>query len=65
MILEYLKKYKDATRKDLEALLVDKLPEILDEKQKQNKLSNLLASLRKKGKIKNIGTIYKSKYIRV
>ncbi|HLP60587.1 MAG TPA: RNA-binding domain-containing protein [Candidatus Deferrimicrobium sp.] len=62
MILEYLRKYKEATRKDLETLLIAKLPEILDEKQKQIKLSNLLAALRKKEKIQNIGTIYKPRY---
>lgn len=62
MILEYLRKYKEATRKDLETLIIAKLPEILDEKQKQIKLSNLLASLRKRGKIQNIGTVYKSRY---
>jgi len=62
MILEYLRKYKEASRKDLETLLIAKLPEILDEKQKQIKLSNLLAALRKRGKIQNIGTVYKSRY---
>ncbi|MCX6579594.1 MAG: putative DNA binding domain-containing protein [Candidatus Aminicenantes bacterium] len=62
MILEYLRKYKEATRKDLETLLIAKLPEILNEQQKQIKLSNLLASLRKRGKIQNIGTVYKSRY---
>lgn len=62
MILEYLRKYKEATRKELETLLIPKFPEILNEKQKQIKLSNLLASLRKRGKIQNIGTVYKSRY---
>jgi ATP-dependent DNA helicase RecG len=62
MILEYLKTYKEASRKDLESLLIAKLPDILDEKQKQNKISNLLAALRKKEKIRNTGTIYKPRY---
>jgi ATP-dependent DNA helicase RecG len=65
MILEYLRTYKEANRKDLETLLISKLPEILNEKQKQNKISNLLAALRKKRKIRNTGTIYKPRYVLV
>lgn len=38
-------------RKEIEELLMDKLPEVLDETQKYNKVTNLLASLRKEGKI--------------
>ncbi len=34
-------------RKEIEELLMDKLPEVLDETQKYNKVTNLLASLRK------------------
>ena len=37
--------------KEIEELLMDKLPEVLDETQKYNKVTNLLASLRKEGKI--------------
>ena len=40
-----------ASRKEIEELLMDKLPEVLDETQKYNKVTNLLASLRKEGKI--------------
>lgn len=37
---------------DLIDLLWNKLPEILTDKQKEHKITNLLASLRKAGKIK-------------
>lgn len=63
MIVEYLKKYGSATRKDLDQLLLSKLPEILDEKQKANKVSNLLGALRQLHLIKNAGTTSKPKYI--
>lgn len=51
LIIDYLEKFKSASRKEVEELLMDKLPEVLDETQKYNKVTNLLASLRKEGKI--------------
>ena len=51
LILDYLEKFKSASRKDMEELLTDKLPEVLSDMQKYNKVTNLLASLRKEGKI--------------
>ncbi len=51
LILDYLKKFYSASRKDFEELLTDKLPEVLNDMQKYNKVTNLLASLRKDGKI--------------
>ena len=47
LVLEYLEKYKKATRKDLDDLLLPKLPEILDIKQKANKIKDLLQSMRR------------------
>lgn len=47
MILEYLKKYKKATREEISTLLLDKLPDVLDEKQKQNRIKNILHSMSK------------------
>lgn len=51
LIVDYLRKFDSASRKEIEELLMDKLPEVLDEIQKYNKVTNLLASLRKEGKI--------------
>jgi ATP-dependent DNA helicase RecG len=62
MILRYLKTFKEATRKDLETLLIPKFPEILDEKQKLIKLSNLLSTLRSEGKIVNRASHKKPRY---
>ena len=54
MILDYLKKFKSAKRVDFEKVLLDKLPDVLDEEQKKNKVKNNLQSLRKDGSIVNI-----------
>jgi len=51
MILEYLKKWKEASRKQIENLLWDKLSDILDDKSKKNKIMHLLQSLRRNNKI--------------
>ena len=63
MILEYLKTYGSATRKELDSLLVEKLSEILTERQKLNKIGTLLAALKRKGSIRNEGTTNKPKYV--
>lgn len=52
MILKYIRQYGKASRKDLNALILDKLSDALDEKQKTKKLSNLLSDLRRSGKIR-------------
>ncbi len=49
LIYEYLKKYKKAKKKDIRALLWDKLPDILSDEQKENKVSNLLSSMKAEG----------------
>ncbi|MDH8701236.1 ATP-dependent DNA helicase RecG [Dysgonomonadaceae bacterium PH5-43] len=51
MILDYLNTFKKGFRKDFENLLLDKLPDILDESQKKNKIKNNLQSLRRAGEI--------------
>ena len=52
LIIEYLKQYGKAQKKDFRNLLMEKLPDSLSEKQKEYKIGNLLASLKKQGKIK-------------
>lgn len=50
LIVEYLKKYKKAQKKDIRELLWDKLPDSLyDDDKKNRKISTLLTSLRVKG----------------
>ncbi|MCM1496104.1 MAG: putative DNA binding domain-containing protein [Bacteroides sp.] len=47
LIVEYLKQYKKAKKKDIRELLWDKLPDVLSDAQKEHKVSNLLAALKK------------------
>lgn len=47
LIVEYLKQYGKAKKKDIRDLLWDKLPDALSDKQKKYKIGNLLAILKK------------------
>lgn len=49
LIVEYLKQYKKAKKKDIRELLWDKLPNVLSDAQKENKIRNILTALRKQG----------------
>lgn len=55
LIVEYLKKFGESPRKNIDKFLRDKLPDILTESQKKNKVTNLLSALRIKGLIQNKG----------
>jgi ATP-dependent DNA helicase RecG len=52
MILDYLKKFKEASRNDLEKMLLDKISVLLGHQQKKDKVKNLLQKLKNEGKIK-------------
>ena len=64
MITALIDKYGSASRKDIDELLLNKLSDVLSEKQKISKIGNLLTSLRTESIITNIGTFTKSKWIR-
>lgn len=63
MILNYIKKYKKASKSDIGNLIVDKLSPVLSDKQKQSKVSNLLSSLRIDGKIECVNRFWVIKKI--
>ncbi len=57
MIAEFVKKNGSASRKEIDDLILNKLPEILTEKQKKSKINNILSEMSiKLGRIKNIGS---------
>lgn len=57
LILEYLDKYGKAKKEDIDKLLFDLLPNVLNEQQKSNKIRNLMNALSKKEHlIENTGT---------
>lgn len=49
LVIEYLKQYQSAKKKEIRTLLWDKLPDILSDKQKENKIRNILTSMKKAG----------------
>lgn len=55
-VLELIREHGPVSRKDIDALLIDKLPEALTQKQKHNKVHNILRSLVKSGDIENEGS---------
>lgn len=52
IILDYIKEFKVASRSEIEELVLSKLPDILSETQKRNKVKNLLQKLKGNSKIK-------------
>lgn len=57
MILEYLSKYGSANKQEIDKLILDILPDVLDYKQKENKVRNIIYSMSKRDKtILNTGT---------
>jgi ATP-dependent DNA helicase RecG len=53
IIIDYLRKFGSGKKADFEKILLNKLPDILSEVQKKDKLKNLLQKLRRAGKIEN------------
>jgi ATP-dependent DNA helicase RecG len=50
-----LNEFSQGTRADFERLLLDKLPDVLDEDKKKNKVKNLLQALKSTGVINTKG----------
>ncbi len=62
LVTDYLTKFGEASRQDITHLLWDKLSDALNEKQKRNKVMNLLTKMRKSGQIHNVGTRTKPRW---
>ena len=65
LVLEFIGKYGSANREDIDSLLTDKLPEILTEVQKRNKINRLLSVVmsRKRKLIRNVRSRRAPKWI--
>lgn len=59
LICEYIEQFGKAKRLDINNLLLDKLPDVLDESQKTHKVKNLLQALKKEGLIELEGKFWK------
>lgn len=55
LIEKSIQQHHSINRKDVDELLWNKLPDWMDDKQKKNKITNLLSELRRSGRIKNAG----------
>lgn len=56
LVMDYLKQFGQASRAEINTLLLDKLSEALDVEQKEKKIGNLLTKLRRAGRITNTGS---------
>jgi len=56
LVTDYLKKFGQADRAEINKLLLDKLSDALDAGQKDKKVANLLTKLRRAGRINNTGS---------
>lgn len=65
MILEFIDKYGSASKEEIDKLVLDLLPKILDNGQRSNKVRNLVYAMSKRDKtIKNTGTSRYPKWVR-
>ncbi len=59
LVEKAIREHKSMSRSDIDDLLWNKLPEWMNEKQKKNKIGNLISELRITGKIHNLGSFNK------
>ena len=63
LIEKAIKEHGFMERSDIDELLWKKLPEWMNDKQKKIKINNLISELRKKGRVRNIGSDVKPKWV--
>ncbi len=56
LLMDYLRKFHQASRKEVNQLLLPKLSDALTAEQKERKISNLLSNLRRAARIHNAGS---------
>lgn len=56
LVMDYLEQFGQASRAEINTLLLDKLSEALGAEQKEKKIGNLLTKLRRAGRITNTGS---------
>lgn len=59
LVEKAIREHKSMSRGDIDDLLWNKLPEWMSEKQKKNKIGNLISELRMSGKTQNLGSFNK------
>lgn len=65
LIVALIRKHQPVSREDIDRLLLDKLPEVLSDEQKRNRIHNLLRHLATAGQIRNEGSRRLSRWVLV
>jgi ATP-dependent DNA helicase RecG len=65
LICKAVREHGSLTRKDIDELLWNKLPDWMDDNQRKNKVTNLIAECRRSGKIANHGSDSQPKWVLV
>jgi ATP-dependent DNA helicase RecG len=63
LLIKALEQHRSLNRQEIDDLLLSKLPEWMDEKQRKTKITTLLTTLRKSEKIINQGSDFKSNWV--
>lgn len=63
-IVKHIENHGFATREEIDLLLLDKLPDYMDSKQRKKKIENILQEM-KKDKIKNVGSRGFPKWVKI
>lgn len=63
-IVKHIENHGFATREEINTLLLDKLPDYMDSKQRKKKIENILQEM-KADKIKNIGSRGFPKWVKI
>ncbi len=63
LVIEHIRKFGGTTRRQADDLLIPKLPDVLNDKQKKDKVHNILSFMVRDGLIKNVGARPKPNYI--
>ena len=63
LIIKAIKQHKELSRKEIDDLLWNKLPDWMSDKQKKNKVNNLIAELSRNKIITNTGTFQDSNWV--
>ncbi len=64
LILKFIDRYGVATRPEIDDLIMGKLPDVLDQIQRKNKIGNLIAKMRRDKLIRNEGSHKGPKWVR-
>jgi ATP-dependent DNA helicase RecG len=63
LLTDYLERFGEATRAEIDKLLLSKLSDALDDTQKTNKINNLLTKWRRAERIQNLGSDKGSRWV--